>query len=105
MQMNSALAGRNDRIISTTSASDDTHSTEVLRPSFEAISMVQKRQENFKEQTWRKCLHRETGLSTKCAKSLDGGRGDTGDEHLFESYYIPRKKRPRDIFHRILTRK
>ena len=52
MQTKSALAGRNDRIISTTSASDETHSIEDLRPSFEAILKSKWRRGTIKDQTW-----------------------------------------------------
>lgn len=40
----SALAGKKDKIISTTSASDETRSTEGVRPSLEAILMAKWRE-------------------------------------------------------------
>jgi len=56
MQTNNALAGRNDKIMSTTSASDETHSTEVFRPSFEAIIMSKWRRGTIEDQTWQSHL-------------------------------------------------
>ena len=42
IQENNALAGKNDRIISATSASDKTDCTGLLRPSLEAIFVILK---------------------------------------------------------------